>query len=160
MLRSHWYFAYGSNMNPARVQKRGLRIEGDAMAGFLANYRLRFNKRSRKNPCAGHANIEPDFSSRVEGVLYPLCDDREIEKMDPFESAPNHYRRELVFIQGREQLVLAWTYIANDSVVDNALSPPQWYINHLLEGSEFLSNDYIEFIRHVECLADSSSEPA
>ena len=147
-------------MNPARVQKRGLRIEGDAMAGVLANYRLRFNKRSRKNPCAGHANIEPDFSSRVEGVLYPLCDDREIENMDPFESAPDHYRRELVFVQGREQLVLAWTYIANDSVVDNALSPPQWYINHLLEGSEFLSNDYIEFIRHVECLVDSSLEPA
>lgn len=147
-------------MNLARVQKRGLQIDGNATAGVLSNYRLRFNKRSRKNPCAGHANIEPDFSSRVEGVLYPLCDDREIEKMDPFESAPTHYRRELVFIQGREQLVLAWTYIANDSVVDNALSPPKWYIKHLLAGSEFLSNDYIEFIRHVECLADSSSEPA
>ena len=146
-------------MNPARVQKRGLQIEGDAMAGFLANYRLRFNKRSRKNPCAGHANIEPDFSSRVEGVLFPLCDDREIEKMDPFESAPSHYRRELVFVQSSQQLILAWTYIANDSVVDNALSPPQWYINHLLAGAEFLSNDYIEFIRDVECLADSSSEP-
>ena len=146
-------------MNPARVKKRGLRFEADVIAGSLANFRLRFNKRSRKNPCAGHANIEPDFSSRVEGVLYPLCDYHEIEKMDPFESAPSHYRRELVFVQSNEQLILAWTYIANDSVVDNTLSPPEWYIRHLLEGSQFLSSDYIKSIRQVECLVDSSSEP-
>lgn len=147
-------------MNPARVRNRGLQISASAIPGVLANFRLKFNKRSRKDPNAGHANVEPDFSSRVEGVLYLLRDDREIAKMDRFENAPTDYRRELVFIVGKGQMVLAWTYIANDMVVDNTLLPPAWYIGHLLAGSEFLSDAYVQSIQQVTCKPNSSSEPA
>ena len=160
MLGSSWYFAYGSNMNPARVRKRGLTFSIDVRSGTLLNFQLKFNKRSRKNPQAGHANIEPEFGSHVEGVLYELQDDREIEKMDRYESAPEDYRRELVLLQTQAKPILAWTYLANDSVIDNSLSPPEWYIQHLLAGSRFLSLGYIQSIKATACLANSSIEPS
>ncbi len=39
------YFAYGSNMNPARMQARGLSV-CEALAGRLPGYVLCFNKRA------------------------------------------------------------------------------------------------------------------
>jgi len=160
MLNSRWYFAYGSNMNPDRVCARGLVCVAEPIAGKLWNFRLRFNKRSRKNPEAGHANIVADFSSSVEGVLYHLCDEHEISKMDPFESAPSHYRRELVFVETEDSLILAWTYIANDSVIDDSLFPPKWYIEHLLAGSQFLSSEYVDQLKSIECNTLSVREPS
>ena len=159
MLSSSYYFAYGSNMNPARVRVRNLELEDVPIRATLTNYVLRFNKKSRKDPNAGHANIVPKFGVQVEGVLYPLRDAQEIEKMDPFESAPSHYRRELVFVRTDSRLVLAWTYIANPSVVDETLLPPKWYVEHLLAGAEFLSPKYIDKIRQVECLKHLDIEP-
>ena len=160
MLESRWYFAYGSNMNPNRVQSRGLSCTAEPQAGTLRNFRLRFNKRSRKNPQAGHANIEPEYGSYVEGVLYPLADEQEVLKMDRFESAPTDYRRELVFIETMDTLELAWTYIANERVIDNNLAPPAWYVDHLLAGSEFLSRTYIESIESVDVIPGSTVEQA
>ncbi len=40
----NWYFAYGSNMNPARMQARGLAVL-EALPGRLPGYGLCFNKR-------------------------------------------------------------------------------------------------------------------
>jgi hypothetical protein len=55
MTPSH-YFAYGSNMDPARVVDRRIRFTQISSA-VLADYVLRFNKRSRDQKGAGHANI-------------------------------------------------------------------------------------------------------
>ena len=159
MASSCLYFAYGSNMNPARVFKRGLDLTGPPIAGTLHNFELRFNKRSRLNPAAGHANIVHAFGSSVEGVLYPLQDEAEIEKMDPFESAPTHYRRELVLVETANSVVLTWTYIANATVIDESLIPPRWYLDHLLEGRNFLSDSYVHLLESVVTLPDSNSEP-
>ena len=52
----HFYFAYGSNMNPERVEKRGLNI-GSITAGVLEGYYLSFNKRSVVHLGAASANI-------------------------------------------------------------------------------------------------------
>ena len=89
-----FYFAYGSNMNPARMAGRGLDVV-EALPGRLHGMELRFNKRSRQNPRWACANIAWSPGSLVEGVLYRLADDRQILKMDPFEGAPFYYSREL-----------------------------------------------------------------
>ena len=53
-----YYFAYGSNMNPARMQARGLRVE-DAMAARLPGYALSFDKRAHDHPCLLYTSPSP-----------------------------------------------------------------------------------------------------
>ena len=72
------YFAYGSNMNPARMQARGLRVR-EAMSGYLPGYRLCFNKRATDRAAGrAYANIQHHAGGRVEGVFYRLHDTAEI----------------------------------------------------------------------------------
>lgn len=51
------HFAYGSNMNPARMQTRGLTVL-EALPGHLPGYSLCFNKRAAdRAPGRAYANI-------------------------------------------------------------------------------------------------------
>ncbi len=168
------YFAYGSNMNPARVRERGLRVTA-VCGAWLKDRRLVFDKvsrfagseshqnpvhaksaefrasetpsatgRSRLHPNAAHANIAYAPGERVEGVLYKLARADEILKMDPFERAPWNYGRDAVQVQAGEDLIWAWTYFANRAVRRDGLSPPAEYLAHLLAGRDYLSADYFE----------------
>ncbi|XOV81562.1 MAG: gamma-glutamylcyclotransferase family protein [bacterium] len=140
------YFAYGSNMNPARVAERGLLVRA-AQAGALQGFRLVFNKMSRDHVGVGHANIEFDPAGRVEGVLYELVDGDEILKMDPFERAPWNYGREVVPVQQGQRMTWAWTYFANPAVMTADLRPPRAYMAHLLAGAEYLSDGYVQALQ-------------
>ena len=64
----HFYFAYGSNMNPERVADRGLFTRGETGA-TLRGFRMLFNKRSTGIPGVGHANIEYDKRRGYRGPL-------------------------------------------------------------------------------------------
>lgn len=79
-----YYFAYGSNMNPARMRSRGLQFD-EALAGQLRGFALCFNKRAHDRPERSYANIRYQRDGVVEGVLYRLSHADEIRKMDPFE---------------------------------------------------------------------------
>ena len=137
------YFAYGSNMNPARVRERGLRFTAVCGAS-LKDRRLVFDKVSRQHPKAAHANIVYAPGERVEGVLYRLADADEILKMDPFERAPWNYGRDAVQVQAGAEILWAWTYFANRAVRRDGLNPPAEYLAHLLAGRDYLSAGYFE----------------
>jgi len=149
----HFYFAYGSNMNPQRVAERGLRV-GEPRAGVLCDFRLTFNKMSRDHPGVGHANIQFARGHRTEGVLYELHHADEILKMDPFESAPRNYGRDKVLIQSASGPCWAWTYFANPAVQVEGLLPSPEYLAHLLAGRPFLSDAYMaELLAWAERIA-------
>ncbi len=137
------YFAYGSNMNPVRVADRGLVIV-EATGGSLSGYRLKFNKQSRDHEGIGHANVVYAPGTVVEGVVYELADVHEIHKMDPYESAPVNYGRDVVPIETAQGQVWCWTYFANKAVVREGLRPSQAYLEHLLAGRDHLSSDYVD----------------
>jgi gamma-glutamylcyclotransferase (GGCT)/AIG2-like uncharacterized protein YtfP len=147
------YFAYGSNMNPARVQARGLLVER-AEGARLAGFRLQFDKTSARDAGVGHANLVYAPGSVVEGVLYWLESSEEIFKMDPFESAPVNYSREVVQVVADSGSVTTWTYFANPAVRRAGLKPPRSYLEHLLAGEPFLSAEYLEMLRRWECVED------
>ncbi len=137
------YFAYGSNMNPSRVAERGLatrRLSG----GCVENFSLVFNKASKNHAGFGHANIEYDAGAVVEGVVYELCDGREILKMDPYERAPWNYGRDVIQVATGEGPLWAWTYFANPGVKQAGLRPPVDYLEHLLAGEPWLSPGYYQ----------------
>ena len=84
----NWYFAYGSNMNPARMQARGLSVV-EALPGRLPGYGLCFNKRAMdRAPGRAYANIRHQRDAVVEGVLYRLQDADEIAKLDQNRLVP------------------------------------------------------------------------
>ncbi|WXL27470.1 gamma-glutamylcyclotransferase family protein [Ectopseudomonas mendocina] len=137
-----WYFAYGSNMNPARMQARGLEVV-EAMAGVLPGYGLCFNKRAT-NRAAGraYANIRHQRGAKVEGVLYRLADEHEIIKLDHFEGTPVFYSRECMPVITQSGVQAAWVYIANPAFREEGLLPSVDYMAHLLAGRAWLSHEY------------------
>lgn len=137
-----WYFAYGSNMNPARMQARGLSVV-EALPGQLPGYGLCFNKRAvDRAPGRAYANIRHQRGAVVEGVLYRLQGDNEIAKLDPFEGTPVYYSRERLPILTTQGVQPAWVYIANPAFREEGLLPSADYLAHLLAGREWLSAAY------------------
>lgn len=146
-----YYFAYGSNMNPKRVEYRGLSFD-DFAGGVLYDYRLAFNKRSVKHEGAASANVVEHKGERVEGVIYKLSDPEQIEVMDPFEGYPVRYSRYLLPIETSAGTCDAWVYIANQEYVSQGLKPARWYLDHLLAGRPWLSEAYFRKLQQVPCL--------
>lgn len=151
---TQFYFAYGSNMNQARMQGRDMQVLS-ATSGWLDNFGLRFNKRSRRDDNLACANMVWARSERIEGVLYELNSIGEIIKLDPHEGAPWRYSREIFNVQTDHGIQPAWIYVANPAVLDDHILPARWYLEHLLAGREFLSVDYWQRINQWQCLAES-----
>ena len=157
-LTRHYYFAYGSNMNPARVERRRMPFV-EHHGGVLDGFRLAFNKRSVKVPGAASANVMAADGHRVEGVLYRLADGAGIEFMDPFEGYPVRYRREILPVTFGTDVFEAWVYLANRDYIEEGLQPARWYLDHLLEGRPHLSENYYRRLLLTECMPDSDVEP-
>lgn len=148
---SAYYFAYGSNMNPARMAVRGMRY-CHSQPATLFGWLLCFNKRAEGERAAAHANImaQPDY--QVEGVLYRLIDNQEITRMDPFEGYPECYRRECMPVATADGIVQTWVYRANPAWQAEQLRPERWYLNHLLSGRPWLSERYYRWLSQASCL--------
>jgi cation transport regulator ChaC len=150
---SRYYFAYGSNMNPARVAQRGLRFD-EVRSATIDGVRLTFDKQSREHPHCGHANLAFAPGARTEGVLYRLDSNSEIERMDRFEAAPVNYSRDVVWVHTDDGELTAWTYFANAAVIRAGLRPERIYLNHLLAGRDYLSAAYFDWLSRVACVDD------
>jgi hypothetical protein len=144
---SIWYFAYGSNMDPARLQERctdkGAPILA-RVAGHLAGWRLAFNKKRRNRPDEGAANVVEDPAGLVEGTLNRMPP-AGLDLLDVDEGVNlGQYRRHAVRVMRVDMSVLvdAVMYVALPSVVATGLRPPRWYLDHLLAGRDLLSRQY------------------
>ena len=72
-MNKTYYFAYGSNMNPVRIQERLGRLP-DRNGAMLFDLALKFNKISTRNPIEGFANIIQQAGSVTEGIIYDITD--------------------------------------------------------------------------------------
>jgi|AntRauTorcE11898_2_1112593.scaffolds.fasta_scaffold04444_3 gamma-glutamylcyclotransferase (GGCT)/AIG2-like uncharacterized protein YtfP len=147
-----WYFAYGSNMNPARVAAR-IGATRQVMAGVLHDYSLRFDKASKVAGIA-HANVAAVVGERVEGALFELESPEQIQMMDPFEGYPGDYERHRLPVTTHEGDIEAWVYIAAPGTTATALRPAREYLEHLLAGEPYLSRAYHARLTEVEAVSD------
>lgn len=129
-----YIFSYGSNMNVNRMNERGVKFS-KIIPVVLDDFILKFNKVSKKQGAV--ANIQFYKGGIVEGILYEV---ESLEQMDRYEGFPNHYNRVKMDIEGYD----AWVYIAQPQYIQEGLKPKQEYLNHLLEGKQFLSDEYYE----------------
>jgi len=103
-VRAH-YFAYGSNLWPARIRERvpSARAEG---AARLPGYRLAFDKRGADG--SGKANLHEAPDEAVWGALYSL-EPEEWPLLDGFE---RDYQRVAVHVEWRGLQQDAMTYVS------------------------------------------------
>lgn len=146
----HCYFAYGSNMNPARLEAR-IGAPRRALSGRLDGWRLCFDKRSSVAGVS-HANVQPEAGAVVEGVLYELLTFRQLLEMDPYEGHPQEYERRLMTIETPEGQRAGWVYIARPDRIDGRGRPAKEYLAHLLAGRRYLSDDYYRRLAEQPCI--------
>ena len=93
------YFAYGSNMNPARMTKRcpGAIALGGAV---LLNHRLAERL---------YADIDFEEGTDMQGVLYVITEEH-LRRLDRFEGSPSVYRRIWVDVEFEDCVYQAITY--------------------------------------------------
>jgi len=141
-----FYFAYGSNMSEQRMVSRGLQPKNKQLA-FLDDYEFIINKRSYKNPQVGYANVLEKEGSVVEGILYEVKNN-DIMMLDKFEGYPKHYdRKNLKLRLSNGEIVEGVVYIANFGWTSpRALKTTPEYKNFILEGKEWISENYYNFL--------------
>lgn len=139
------YFAYGSNCNPAIMQKKGVEFASRRRA-VLRGYRLLFNKRALREALPegiGFANINPDAEGTVEGILYEIVADH-LAFLDQSERYPEHYNRIEVEVQSENGTEPCLTYVAQADKTAAGLIPSRNYLNHILAARDFLSHQYFQ----------------
>ncbi|MBS0517331.1 MAG: gamma-glutamylcyclotransferase [Proteobacteria bacterium] len=146
-----WYFAYGSNMDPARLAEDRLKPRGVALAerigGRLEGWRLVFNKRARTPVGSGAGNIVPAGGAAVYGTLNAMPAEG-IDVLDVWEGvAGGHYERRLLPVLRADTgaMVEAVTYVA--LLTGDDLRPTRAYLGHLLAGRDLLPPDYWEWLK-------------
>jgi len=140
------YFAYGSNMNPARMRERGVMFYSRELL-ILPGYSLKFHKITLHGPNTGAANIVPNENGVVEGILYKITWVG-IRNLDKYEGYPAEYDRVKLKVphgEGIEKEIL--TYIAHPHRTRDCLKPARFYLDHLLAAEDILSQDYYNQLR-------------
>ena len=123
------YFAYGSNRNPERMNKREVSFSRRS-PGLLLDYRLVFNKAASRKEGEGYANVVPAECEETGGHLYRIAG-RDISKLDRYEGWPGHYyRRFLPIVTPAREEVFAVTYIAARDKCREGLKPSDEYVRH------------------------------
>ena len=122
------YFAYGSNMHPARMARRcpGAIPVG---VGILRNHRLTERL---------YADIDFKEGAEVHGVLY-LISERNLRSLDAREGYPKVYRRIWLDVEFQGDTYLAVTYemSAATKAVRSGRKYPEEYRKLCSEGARF-----------------------
>ncbi|MBV8393389.1 MAG: gamma-glutamylcyclotransferase [Alphaproteobacteria bacterium] len=146
-----WYFAYGSNMNPARLVDGRLAAKGVTMGqrigGRLDGWTLAFNKVARSPIGAGAGNIVTAPGGVVHGTLN-LMPEAGLDVLDVWEGvAGGHYERRAMPVVRADsgETVDAVVYVALK--VGEGLRPTREYLAHFLAGRDLLPADYWEWLR-------------
>lgn len=149
-----YYFAFGSNMNPARMRARSVPYRARVW-GILPGYRLAFDKRAGSPQGAGYATIHRDPLDAVEGVLYRVTRTG-IAILDRYEGVPYSYERMLLpIIRTDGMTVQAHVYLAHPRMVGAGLLPTRAYLAHLLAGRDLLSSEYLALLKSAVTLPET-----
>ena len=151
-----WYFAYGSNMNPARLFEQRLGGagvgHGPRIGGQLADWALCFNVIASSTPGGGYANITRQAGASTPGTLNAMPPEG-LGVLDHYEGvASGHYQREAVMVAAASGPVPAMTYIACRHLAEG-LRPTEDYRAHLLAGADLLPAAHLDWLRALPCLS-------
>ncbi len=139
-----YYFAYGSCMDEkGRIASSGYATEFKKVGvACLDGWRICLNKRSDDGKHV-YANIEPDGSRSVYGILYLISRRAEREYLNQIEGYPYHYYKEYLNVKiGEQEFPSAIVYVAMPEYVSEGLPVASAYAEELRRGSMVLPEDY------------------
>lgn len=152
-----YYFAYGSNLHPLRLQKR---VPSASLKGVITmtGYQLRFHKRHHEDN-SGKCNmlLTQQQSDVVYGALYEM-EETEKPLLDLCEG--EGYRCDTLEVKLQNRAYESFVYIAEDSHIDDTLKPHSWYQEIVLLGAQFhqLPDNYLSRIRKIAAGVDPDRE--
>jgi len=151
------YFAYGSNLHPARMATRTPSCEYLGRA-HLSGHRLRFHKRSQmgddlSGKCDAYAT--GNGSDIVHGVVYRIST-REQVALDRAEGEGRGYHRVPCSIAYGTSVLETHTYVANTEWIDATLRPFDWYLALVSSGARIhgLPRHYQKMLRSIDAWQD------
>ena len=155
-----WYFAYGSNMQSATLRGRRGIAYARAVAGRLDGWRLVLDKPALIPIGSSFANIIPDATAAVHGVLFEITED-DLAHLDLTEGVfIGNYERMpvtvLPLVPEDADAVVAYTLTSERR--DSRRLPTHRYMRLLIDGAEehALPAEYIAFLRSVPACEESS----
>lgn len=148
-----YYFAYGSNMSPARLQARVGVVELVG-TGILEHYALEFRKKGRDG--SGKCDISSVRGSRVFGGLFEIPHEG-LAVLDSIEGLGFGYERLSVEVLIGRERIQAHTYKATR--IDPSAKPFSWYLRHVEEGAKALGlpEEYRARIRAIRTVRDEDT---
>lgn len=147
------YFAYGSNMSRARLQRRVASAHFVSVA-TLRQHALRFHKRGADGSAKCDAFFSGAADDQVIGVVFRIEPD-EKPTLDRAEGLGTGYQQKSVeVVTADRRVVVAFTYCATD--IDPQLKPFHWYKAHVLQGcrDNGLPSAYARSIAEVASIDD------
>jgi len=144
-----YYFAYGSNMSEEHMRGRlGREIVGEK--GVLKGFELIFNKQADIKPGRSYANIINKEGTEVQGAIHRISEE-ELKEIDKNEGYPEHYNRIILNIKNEDGTEIPCVvYIANCFKTKPGLKPEKEYLERLLAGKKFMSENYFEWLIKVD----------
>ncbi len=128
------YFAYGSNMDTARLRFRtpGCKVIG---VSTLVGHELRFHKSSKDGSAKCDAFWTGNPTDVVVGVLYNIPVSQK-SALDNAEGLGKGYDEATITVMTSDaKAVDAVTYFASDGTIDERLKPYQWYKDFVESGA-------------------------
>lgn len=145
-----FYFAYGSNMLPARLICRCPSAKAVGL-GVARAWSLEFSKASKDG--SGKATLVAAPNSAVPGVIFEI-ELGERRQLDQHEGVGFGYRRDDAFaVEGSPAPTSSYLGTA----LDEALRPYDWYLATIIAGAEHhgLDAGHIAALRRILFLEDT-----
>jgi hypothetical protein len=144
-----WYFAYGSNMQPATFRGRRGIVAHRAVAARLDDWQLVLDKPPLLPIGGAMANVVPVPGAVVLGVAYAITP-LDLEHVDLTEGVLiDNYRRVSVRVTALGSSDVLDAFTLTSARRDPALCPSRRYMTLLIEGAEThgLPADYVAWLR-------------
>lgn len=142
------YAAYGSNLHPLRLTER-ISSARLVTTGFLPKWSLHFHKRSKDS--SGKCSILPG----EDGVYVAIFDISAEDKLllDKIEGLGIGYSEMVICLPEVGDCI---TYVAEESHIDDSLTPYDWYKELVLLGActHGFPNDYLRRIESIPVHVD------
>lgn len=138
------YFAYGHNLDPDNLSRRGVSFSR-VCTGKIRDLRLVFHKPGEDG--TGRADVQDHRGSQVEGVIYEVPE-ASLANLEIYEGVDKgHYRRQLMKVQTSKGELECVVYRA--AKFKSGLKPSRAYLDQLVRGALIhkLSEDYQIFLK-------------
>ena len=130
-----FYFAYGSNLHPARLSARVLSARF-VDTGFCAVRRLVFHKAGQDGSAKCDIPRAATRDTRVYGALFEL-DLSAWQTLDRIEGVGKGYERAVILVVTPSGPLDVFAYLAQSHFVSPGLKPFHWYKKLVKEGARY-----------------------